>query len=75
MIFLFKKILFTLIFNSTLFLVLIIGVQNSHIKSKVNLIIGESVSLPISFIVGLSFICGSISGNLLNINSKSKKVN
>ena len=70
---LFKKLLFTIILNSALFLLLIIGIQNSSNRSKVKLIIGESVSLPISFIVGISFISGSISGGLLTINSNKLK--
>ena len=67
-----KKILFTLTLNSALFLLLIIGIQNSENRGKVNLIIGETVSLPISFIVGISFITGSISGNLLTLNFRNK---
>ena len=37
MLFSFKKLFFTFTFNSCLFLLLIIGIQNSSIKSKVNL--------------------------------------
>ena len=62
-----KKILFTLTFNSCLFLVLIIGIQNSSNKSKVNLLIEETIILPVSFIVGVSFISGSIFGTFLPI--------
>ena len=64
----FKKVLFTITLNSALFLLLIIGIQNSSNRSKVKLIIGETVSLPISFIIGISFISGSVSGSLLTIN-------
>ena len=64
-----KKILLALTFNLSLFLFLIIGIQNSSIKKKVNLITSETVSLPISFIIGVSFICGSIAGSLLTINT------
>ena len=71
----FKQTLFTLTLNSSLFLILIIGIQNSDNRSKVNLIIGETVSLPISFIIGTSFISGSIAGSLLKINLNQKKVN
>ena len=73
MIILFKKVLFTITLNSALFLLLIIGIQNSSNRSKVKLIIGESVSLPISFIVGISFITGSVSGSLLTINFNRKR--
>ena len=66
-----KKLVFTAIFNSCLFLILFIGIQNSSNKSKVNLLIEETIELPISFIVGISFITGSISGTILNINLRS----
>ena len=62
---LFRKFLFSLILNSSLFLFLIIGIQNSTTKNKVNLFIDETVNLPISFIVGTSFLSGSILGSLL----------
>ena len=65
-----KKIIFTMIFNISLFIILMIGIQNSTNKKKVNLIIGETVSLPISFIVGMSFIGGSITGGYLITNSR-----
>ena len=50
-----------------------IGIQNSLNKEKVNLIIGETINLPISFIIGISFISGSIAGNLMTINLANKK--
>ena len=68
-----KKVFFIITLNSALFLLLIIGIQNSVNRSKVKLIIGESVSLPISFIIGMSFISGSVSGSLLTINLNNKK--
>ena len=74
MINLFKKVVFIITLNSALFLLLIIGIQNSSDRTKVKLIIGETVSLPISFIIGISFISGSVSSNLLTINLiKNKK--
>ena len=63
--FLIKKLFFAVIFNSCLFLALFIGIQNSSNKSKVNLLIDETIELPISFIVGSSFILGSILGSFL----------
>ena len=61
----FKKLLFIFIFNGSLFLILMIGIQNSSDKSEVNLLSTKSIKLPISFIIGISFISGSLSGNLL----------
>ena len=65
-----KRIITQIIFNSSLFLMLFVGIQNSTTKSKVNLIIDETVHLPLGFIVGVSFISGSISGNFISINLK-----
>ena len=63
-----KKIIFTLTFNISLFLILIIGIQNSSSKKKVNFIAGNTINLPISFIVGISFITGSFAGSFLTVN-------
>ena len=60
-----KKLFFTVIFNSCLFVILFVAIQNSSNKHKVDLIINETIELPISFIVGSSFILGSILGNIL----------
>ena len=60
-----KKLFLSAVFNSCLFLVLFIGIQNSSNKSKVDLLINETIELPISFIVGSSFLLGSILGSLL----------
>ena len=68
-----RKLFFVVSFNSCLFLLLIIGIQNSSNKSKVNLIINETVKLPISFVVGTSFISGSILGSFINIKILKKK--
>tara|TARA_B100001027_G_scaffold17386_1_gene10428 strand:+ start:177 stop:413 length:237 start_codon:yes stop_codon:yes gene_type:complete len=68
-----KKSLFTLTFNFSLLLILMVGIQNSYRKNKVNLIINETVNLPIGFIVGISFISGSITGNLLGLNIIEKE--
>ena len=62
-----KKIIFAATFNSCLFLLLMIGIQNSSIKGKVDFLINETVKLPISFIIGSSFVGGSLTGSLLNI--------
>ena len=70
-----KKIIFAISFNISLFIILIIGIQNSSSKSKVNLLFDETVKLPISFIVGTSFITGSILGSLTSLNFDNKKNN
>ena len=63
-----KKLFYSAIFNSCLFAVLFIGIQNSSNKSKVDFLINETIELPISFIAGSSFILGSILGNFVNFN-------
>ena len=63
-----KKIIFAFAYNSCLFLILIIGIQNNSNKSKVNLIVNETIKLPIGFIVGTSFISGSVIGSILTLN-------
>ena len=65
---LFKKLFLATFFNSFLFVILFIGIQNSSNKSKVDLLIDETIELPIGFIVGSSFILGSIFGSFLNFN-------
>jgi len=73
MIVLIKKVFFTLTLNSALLLMLIIGIQNSSNKKKINLLIGETVNLPISFIIGISFISGSVMGSVITYNFRIKK--
>ena len=68
-----RKLLFVIVFNSSLFLVLIIGLQNSNLKSKINLLNRETVELPVGFTMGLSFIAGSIISNLISFNLNNNK--
>lgn len=68
-----KKIFFNFIFNISLFLLLLVGIQNSSESKKVNFIYNETISLPISFIIGVSFISGSIAGSLLKIYPVNKE--
>ncbi len=63
-----KKLLFSAVLNSCLFVVLFIGIQNSSNKGKVDFLINETIELPISFLVGSSFILGSILGSFINFN-------
>ena len=63
-----KKLFFSAIFNSCLFVLLFIGIQNSSNKSKLDFLINETIELPISFVVGTSFILGSIFGSFIDFN-------
>ena len=63
-----KKLFHSAIFNSCLFALLFIGIQNSSNKRKVDFLINETIELPISFVVGTSFIIGSILGSFIEFN-------
>ena len=65
--FLFKKVILSFVFNGSLFLILMIGIQNSSNKGKVNFFSNETINLPISFIIGTSFISGSFAGTLISL--------
>ncbi len=67
-----KKVLHSTILNSCLFVLLFIGIQNSSNKSKVDFLINETIELPISFVVGSSFILGSILGSFIDLNKNNK---
>ncbi len=73
MIFTLKKFLFSINFNLFLFFILMIGIQNSSEKAKINFLINESIDLPISFIIGSSFITGSLVGSIIPIKILLKK--
>jgi len=72
MLFRLRQLIFTFSYNLSLFLILMIGIQNSSIRKNVNLIITETITLPISFIIGVSFISGSLTGNLLKIDFNNR---
>ena len=68
MIFKIKKISFNTTINFIFFFLLLIGIQNSSNKARVNLLIDETIALPISFIIGTSFISGSLLGGFMILN-------
>ena len=63
-----KKLIFNTSINLIFFFLLIIGIQNSSNKVKVNILIDETIKLPISFIIGTSFISGSLLGGFITLN-------
>ena len=63
-----KGVIFNTALNISFFFLLLIGIQNSSNKARVNLLIDETIALPISFIIGTSFISGSLLGGLLTLN-------
>ena len=66
--------LFSLFVNIFLLLFLLFAIQNNHEKKKVKVLEMESIELPISFILGSSFIAGSFSGNLIYTILSFKKI-
>ncbi len=60
--------------NLALLIFLLLGIQNSKENKKINFLNLESVKMPISFIIGTSFIAGSLTGSLIfstiKINNK-----
>jgi len=50
-----------------------ISIQNSSNKKKVTFFKSETVSLPVSFIIGVSFITGSLTGAVLGTNLGNKQ--
>ena len=67
-----KKISLIVLFNSFIFIMMLISIQNSNYKSKVNLIFFETINLPLSFIIGSSFILGSLTGTIAISNRIEK---
>ena len=67
-----KKLFFISTLNCSFFLLLMIGIQNSSESRKVNILTSQTIQLPVSFIIGLSFISGSLTGGLISSNFKEK---
>ena len=61
------------LFNLILFIFLFLAIQNSTNKQKIFFLNYESVEIPLSFIVGSSFIFGSFYSNILISFISSKK--
>ena len=66
--------LFSLLINIFLLCFLLFSIQNNHEKKKVKVLEMESIELPISFILGSSFITGSFSGKLIYTILKFKRI-
>lgn len=66
-----KKLIFNITLNITFFGILMIAIQNSGERKKVLFFKYQSITLPISFIIGTSFISGSILGStIMELNKK-----
>ena len=54
-----------LVLNFILFLSILFIIQNSQDKKKIIFLNHESVKIPVSFIIGTSYLSGSITGGLI----------
>ena len=61
-----KKFIFNFLFNLSLFILLMISIQNSFQKRQVKFLFLETINLPISFIIGTSFISGTLLGSFIS---------
>ncbi len=69
----FKKVTLAILINGFLIMGLILTIQNSNHKNRLNLLFSETILLPVSFITGISFLSGSLSGSLLTIYISTNK--
>ncbi len=68
-----KKVFFNTAINFIFFILLLISIQNSSNKAKVDLLVNETIELPIGFIIGTSFITGTLLGGFINLNLFNSK--
>ena len=68
-----KKYFFLFSINLLLFFLMIVSIQNSNHKNKVDLLFNKTVALPLSFIIGSSFISGSILGGFITLNLENHR--
>ena len=77
-----KKFIFSnitsLLVNSFLLLFLLFAIQNSQEKKALKLFNKESIELPISFILGTSFLAGSLTScfilSICNFKTRDDRV-
>ena len=69
-----KPKLLNLFLNFFLFLFLMISIQNSSLKNKVKFFNYQTVRLPLSFILGSSFIFGSVMKKVLRHGYRKKRI-
>ena len=73
--FIFSNI-YSLLINTFLLFFLLFAIQNSQEKKVTKIFNRETIELPISFILGTSFVAGSLSGGLIFsiLSFKNKEV-
>ena len=68
-----KLVSLNIVLNIFLFILMIFTIQNSSQKVKIFVLSKETINLPVSFVLGTSFILGSINGSLLTFIIKNKR--
>ena len=68
-----KKLTLSILINGFLVVALILTIQNSNSKTKVDLLFFKTILLPVSFITGMSFLSGSFLGSILPFCIPSNK--
>tara|TARA_Y100001933_G_C18499685_1_gene356075 strand:+ start:268 stop:486 length:219 start_codon:yes stop_codon:yes gene_type:complete len=63
---------FNLFLNLILFIFMILCIQNTSKNKNIDFIFFKTIPLPVSFIIGSSFILGSINGGLIANHLKQK---
>tara|TARA_B100001121_G_scaffold29279_1_gene23646 strand:+ start:654 stop:890 length:237 start_codon:yes stop_codon:yes gene_type:complete len=73
--FIFSNI-YSLLINTFLLFFLLFAIQNSQEKKVTKIFNRETIELPISFILGTSFVAGSLSGGFIFsiLSFKNKEV-
>jgi len=69
-----KNLFVNLLSNTLVLLLFFLLIQNSNNKTSVNFLKFKSVEIPISLVMGISFIAGSSIGTALCIFSKDDEV-
>ena len=70
-----KNLIVSLLSNILILFLFFLLIQNSNSKQSVNFLKFKSVEIPISLVIGMSFIAGSSIGSALCILSKNEEVN
>ena len=68
--------IYSLLINTFLLFFLLFAIQNSQEKKVTKIFNRETIELPISFILGTSFVAGSLSGGFIFsiLSFKNKEV-
>ena len=69
-----KLLTFNITTGILLILFLCLGSQNLDKRYNLNLLVNETVELPIGFIIGISFVIGFVSGGFTSVLMMKDKI-